>query len=246
MIHTSDTSQPMDTIVLCGGPGTRLAEVTQSAIPKHLLQVGGKAMLEHAIEPFVGSRLIMATGVLGDQVRDFVEARKTALGIDVAYSHDPEPKGVIAAIIRAVQEYSLRSSFAITHGDEVLKGFDMQRMQAFHREKGAAITVLATSTTPAVRDFAMWMDADGRVLELKRSALSAEETVGAHFGVGTFIFEPEVVAALDPADSWEGFLRKLIAEGQLFCFTTEAAFFNLNSAGDLAAYQRALGKTSLQ
>lgn len=149
----------MSTIVLCGGAGTRLSGVTQNTIPKHLVEVDGKTILEHAIEPFAdGGRLIMATGIHGDQIRDFVDARKEELGLDVDYSHDPEPKGVVSAVLKAVQEFSPRSSFAITHGDEVLKAFDMQKMREFHQEKEAPITVVTTGMAPAVRDFAMWRD----------------------------------------------------------------------------------------
>lgn len=84
-----------------------------------------------------------------------------------------------------------------------------------------------------------------RVEVLKRGQLSEDETGNARFGVGTFICEPEVMEMLEPTNSWEGFLRKLIAERQLFGFPTEAAFYNLNSLEDLAAYQRALGRTAL-
>ena len=63
-------------VILCGGRGTRLQEHTH-AIPKALVEIGGRPILWHVMSLYAGQgfeEFVLCTGYLGDQVEAFVRA----------------------------------------------------------------------------------------------------------------------------------------------------------------------------
>jgi len=61
-------------VILCGGRGTRLQEHTH-AIPKALVEIGGRPILWHVMQLYASQGFedfVLCTGYLGEQVEDFV------------------------------------------------------------------------------------------------------------------------------------------------------------------------------
>src|SRR5438874_2757592 len=69
---TDGTAIP--TIILCGGRGTRMAEVS-TAVPKPLLPVGDRPVLWHIMKLYAAyghDDFVLALGWLGEAVKEFV------------------------------------------------------------------------------------------------------------------------------------------------------------------------------
>lgn len=95
--------RPEPVIILAGGRGTRLGELTD-ATPKPMLPVEGRPFLEYLLLQlgrYGFRRFIIATGYLGDQVKATIGAGQ-ALGLDVRYSEEDEPLGTAGALRRAI------------------------------------------------------------------------------------------------------------------------------------------------
>lgn len=62
----------MQAVILAGGKGTRMGELTRH-IPKPLLRVGGKNLLEHKIDvlPSEIDEIIIVVGHLGNKIREY-------------------------------------------------------------------------------------------------------------------------------------------------------------------------------
>ena len=64
----------MKVVLLCGGLGTRLGEVTQGLLPKPLVPINGRPILWHIMRGFARqghNEFIICTGHLGEKFKDF-------------------------------------------------------------------------------------------------------------------------------------------------------------------------------
>src|SRR5579859_6717700 len=89
---------PRAAVVLAAGQGTRM----KSPIPKVLHRVGGRALIDHAIDAVEGAgceRIVVVVGKDGAAVRDHVTAR---LGEGAIAVQDP-PLGTGHAVLAARQ-----------------------------------------------------------------------------------------------------------------------------------------------
>src|SRR5947208_15518927 len=71
--------------ILCGGRGTRLQDTTH-AIPKALVEIGGKPILWHVVRIYAAQglrRFVLLTGYLGEMISEFVAATEWPEGITV-------------------------------------------------------------------------------------------------------------------------------------------------------------------
>ena len=117
------TTHPRAAIILAAGQGTRM----KSPLPKVLHPVGGRAMLDHAIdaaEALGCERIVVVVGSHSPQVRDHVVAR---LGEDAIAVQDP-PLGTGHAV-RAAEAVlgDFVGQVVITYGDvPLLKAADIE------------------------------------------------------------------------------------------------------------------------
>ena len=110
-------------IILAAGQGTRM----KSSLPKVLHPVGGRAMLDHAIDAAEGlgcERIVVVVGTHSPEVRAHVEKR---LGPDAVAIQDP-PLGTGHAVRAAEQALAgFDGEVVVTYGDvPLLKAADIQ------------------------------------------------------------------------------------------------------------------------
>jgi len=105
-------------VVLAGGLGTRIREVTQGKIPKVLVPVLGQPFLKWKLESLrlMGvTEVTLLVGELGNLIDDFIW-QNYPTGLSIQCFHDgPDLKGT-AGSIRSVL-HKLPESFWITYGD---------------------------------------------------------------------------------------------------------------------------------
>ena len=97
-----ETDAPEQAVILIGGLGKRLGELTKRT-PKPLLQAGDRPFLDYIIENCVRfgfRRILLLAGYLGDQVARYVEHRRSQLAADVELSVaiEPEPRGTAGGL----------------------------------------------------------------------------------------------------------------------------------------------------
>jgi len=85
-------------LIVAGGFGTRLGEMTKS-IPKPLIHVGGKPMLEHILERLENygiKRVDISVHFLADQIENFINQRDNRCEITIV--HENEPLGTAGSL----------------------------------------------------------------------------------------------------------------------------------------------------
>jgi dTDP-glucose pyrophosphorylase len=118
-------------IVMAGGPGTRLGERTR-AVPKPLLEVGGRPILDRVLEGLERAgvrRIILAVYYLAEQVERFTAARRNAAIIE--FVREPSRLGTAGAL-GLIDPSSVGSApLLIVNGDLVTR-VDFRALHDFH------------------------------------------------------------------------------------------------------------------
>ncbi len=127
-------------VIMAGGKGTRLAAITKDIIPKPMVPLLDKPLLEWQVECLKANGIddiIMVIGHLGEVVRAYF-ADGAKWGLNIRYFVEEEPMGTAGALPQ-MQEL-LADEFILLFGD-LLLDVDLARMAAFHKEKQALATL---------------------------------------------------------------------------------------------------------
>ena len=117
----------MQAIIMAGGQGTRLRELTKDLIPKPMIEIASKPLLQWQIENLKANGfddIIVVVGHLGDLILD-------KFGDTVKYFEEDEPLGTAGAL--PMIEDLLDKEFALIYGD-LFFDIDFQRMIDFHHQ----------------------------------------------------------------------------------------------------------------
>lgn len=136
--------------ILCGGRGTRLQEQTH-AIPKALVEIGGRPILWHVIRIYAAQgfrRVVLLTGHLGEMIEDFVTSESWPEPVEVECLETGQDTPTGGRLARAAERFR-DGTFCLTYADGVAD-IDLGGLLDFHR----AQAVDATMTV--VRPHSQW------------------------------------------------------------------------------------------
>jgi NDP-mannose synthase len=125
-------------VILAGGRGTRLAPYT-SILPKPLMPVGDRSILEVVVEQLEGSGITDITfcvGHLSHLIRAVFDNLDNE-GVEISYVHEQEALGT-AGPLRLVE--GLDDTFIVMNGD-VLTNLDYAALVHYHVQNGNALTI---------------------------------------------------------------------------------------------------------
>jgi glucose-1-phosphate cytidylyltransferase len=195
--------------ILCGGRGTRLQEQTH-AIPKALVEIGGKPILWHVIRIYAAQgrrRFLLLTGYLGEQIERFVAAEQWPEPIEVECVDTGLDTNTGGRVARAA-ELLAGGTFCLTYADGVAD-IDLSAQAAFHRERGAEVTM--TVVRPQIQWGVAVIDDAERVTGFREKPQLDEWING-----GFFVCEPALLERLGDDSVLEREpLERAAAEGGL-------------------------------
>lgn len=122
-------------LVMAGGLGTRLGERTRT-MPKPLLEVGGRPILDRVIEAIETAgvrRVILAVHYLADKIETFVAARKNLASIE--FIREPERLGTAGALGLIDPASVGLAPLLVVNGDLVTR-VDFRALHDFHVRHG--------------------------------------------------------------------------------------------------------------
>jgi NDP-sugar pyrophosphorylase family protein len=217
-------------IILAGGEGRRLRPLT-TAIPKPLLPVGNKPIMERIIEQLRSSG-VKEIGVATGYKTELIEAyfRDGArLGVHLHYVREPTKLGT-AGPLAAFADW-VQGPVLVVNGD-ILTGQDFGQLHAFHVATGTEMTVGVRAWQLSV-PFGVIEAAQGLVTGVR-------EKPGLAFliNTGLYVIDPSVVSCIPPGRYLDvpDLIRDMIAAGRpVATFSIEAPWVDVGSLEDLAA-----------
>lgn len=152
-------------IVLAAGKGTRLRPLTL-AIPKEMIRVGTKPVIEHAINVLKSGgirEILVVVGRKKEAILDYLGSGER-LGVDISYKIQEELKGTAHAVYQG-KDFIGNEDFVVIYGDNYLKPYEvMKEIVKFHEEKEADATLVLHSVKDPRRFGIVRIDADNKVL----------------------------------------------------------------------------------
>lgn len=214
----------LDVVVLCGGRGTRAYPDT-AELPKALLPVGGRPILDHLLEIYAGqghTRFVLAAGHLQDKLREHYAA--TPPGMDVEVLDTGIDTGTGARLRMAAAAVSGPRFFA-TYADG-LADLDLSALLAFHISREALVTV---TTVPLRSQYGTVVgDDSGRVTGFREKPVLPEHRVNAGF----FVVERAALASLEGDDLERETLPALSRGGRLFSYRHPGFWMSMDTYKD--------------
>ena len=125
---------------MAGGKGTRIASV-RSDIPKPMIEICGKPILEYQIENLKACGLtdiILVIGYLGDKIKEYF-GDGSKFGVNIEYFMEDHPLGTAGALFKMPQ---LTEDFLLLCGD-VIMDVDFNRFIEFHKKHNAWASLVA-------------------------------------------------------------------------------------------------------
>ena len=131
----------MRAMLLVGGRGTRLRPLT-FAVPKPLLAVGDKPMLQLMIERLKAGgcrEVILATGYLSELIEAFC-GDGSRFGVEISYVRERSPLGT-AGPLSLVRDRVAPHDFLVVANGDVVTDLAFDRLLGFARERDFELTV---------------------------------------------------------------------------------------------------------
>jgi mannose-1-phosphate guanylyltransferase / phosphomannomutase len=175
---------------MAGGEGTRLRPLTSNQ-PKPMVPIVGKPCMEHILELLArhGMREIIVTvAFLPQAIRSYFGDGET-LGLDIEYSVEESPLGTAGSVRLASDK--LDDTFLVISGD-ALCDIDLSELVAFHKEKGAAVTIGLKSVDNPLEFGIVVTDDDGRIERFLEKP-SWGQVFSDTINTGIYVLEPEVL-----------------------------------------------------
>ena len=196
-----------DTVILCGGKGTRAYPHTVD-VPKPLLEVAGRPVLRHVMEVYAAqghARFVLAAGYKAEMVEEFASTVPGEWKVEVV---DTGLDTLTGERVRLCGD-RVGDPFFATYADG-LANVDLAALETFHRGHDG----LATLTTVALPSpyGTIDLDGEGRITRFREKPRLPDHAINAGF----FVFDQAVFHYWEGADLEDDVLPALGATGRLF------------------------------
>ena len=202
-------------MLLAAGMGTRLRPLTEH-LPKCMMYVGGKPILEHNIAWLkkygVTDMMINLYYLPQVVINHFGDGSKWGIGIN--YSVEKEILGTSGGV-KNVAPFFEEEAFIVWYGDNLCT-CDLDRLVAFHRDKAGLATIALYQREDVAQCGIVDLDASDRILRFFEKP-RPEQVFSRWVNAGIYILEPEVMSyipANDPSDFGRDVFPAMLADGQ--------------------------------
>lgn len=233
--------QTMKAVLMAGGKGTRIASLAGD-IPKPMIPIEGKPILEHELECLRDqgfTDIILTVSHMGEKIMDyFGDGSKISpvtgkpFGVKIEYYHETEPLGNAGALFRLKEK--LTGDFLLLNAD-VMFDVDFQRFVEYHKKCGGLVTLFTHPNSHPYDSGLIVADEKGRV----EAWLAKEDPRPKYYknrvNAGLHVISPKVLeqAEIDietigtveeasgktvKVDLDRQLLKPLAGSGKMFCY----------------------------
>ena len=214
---------------MAGGRGTRITSVA-SDIPKPMIKIGEKPVLEHELECLRSqgfTDIIITVSHLGHIIMDYFgdgskvsPATGKPFGVHIDYYFEKEPLGNAGALFKIKEK--LTEEFLLLNAD-ALFDVDFNRFVDYHRQHGALVTLFAHANDHPYDSGLLVVDKDNYVQQW----LTKEDTRPQYYrnivNGGLHVLSPKVLDVeinTPKVDLDRQILKPLAGTGKMLCYNS--------------------------
>lgn len=224
----------MKVVILAGGYGTRLSELTNN-IPKPLVEINGKPLIWYIMkiyESYGFNEFIIALGYKGDKIKEyFLNLPNTAKDLTIEIRkgtheilNDNAPDWKVTLVetgldtltggrIKKVAAHIPEDTFMLTYGDGVAD-INIKELLEFHKSHGKKATITAVRMP---RFGVLSVEKDGRISSFQEKRLEHSPLINGGF----MVLSKEVIDYIE--DDYTPFettpMQKLSDSNDLYAYT---------------------------
>lgn len=219
----------MKVVIMAGGRGTRISSVA-SDIPKPMIRIEGKPVLEHEIECLreQGFKdIILTVGYLGNIIMDyFGDGSKISpstgkpFDVTIEYYFENEPLGNAGALFKLKDK--LTEDFLLLNGD-VMFDVDFRRFVAYHQQKGGLVTLFTHPNNHPYDSGLIIANAEGAVEKWLTKEEQRPDYYRNRVNAGLHVMSPKVldlklISDSNKVDLDRQILKPMAGSGKMFCY----------------------------
>lgn len=221
----------MKAIILAGGLGTRLQPYT-FFIPKPMLPLGNKPLLEHIIEWLKSDdnnidHIIICVSYLHRTIEDYFEDG-SRLGIKIEYARSDRPLATAGQLLTAKR--FIDDTFVCVYGDSIYE-FSLREMINEHDRLKAFISMALLSYKTRLKYGFIDINGNNRV-----TSWNEKPEIKGLINIGCYVMEPEFIDLIPSSNAYgmDDAVRKALDMKKLVNgFKIESGFIDI---GDKKSY----------
>jgi len=221
----------MKTVIMAGGKGTRISSVA-SDIPKPMIKIEGKPVLEHEIECLRDqgfTDLIITVSHLGSIIMDYF-GNGSRFGVSIQYFNEGTPLGNAGALFKLREQ--LTDDFLLLNADAIFD-VDFNRFVDFHRAHGGLVTLFTHPNNHPYDSGVLIASENGAVEQWLTKEDIRPQWYRNRVNAGLHVINPSVLdmTGIDPetvgtevdgkiikVDLDRQILKPLCGTGKMFCY----------------------------
>jgi NDP-sugar pyrophosphorylase family protein len=241
----SDTllKKPLRVLILAGGKGVSFPHLL-GEVPKALLRIGEKPLLEYTIEKLKASKLtdiVISIGQGGQKIKDYFRSGNK-WGVNISYLEQPAGKRGTAYPLRQAQHAFSDNTFLLLYGD-VLTDINYFDILEFHQsQKSPVVTMALTSVEHA----SLWGVAKlmgSRIIEFEEKPKNPS-THSHLVNAGVYVMEPEIFKfiGMNASKLERDVFPRLAEESKLIGYPFEGVWYDVSNINVYKDVIREFGK----
>ncbi len=222
----------MKAVILAGGLGTRLQPYT-TFMPKPMLPLGEKPLLEHLIEWNKKNgikSIVLCVSYLRKTIEDYFEDG-SEFGVEIKYANAKRPLATAGQLKTA--EKFIGDTFVCMYGDSIFN-FNVKKMVKQHIQKKSFITISLFEYKTNLPYGVIETSKNGKV-----TAWNEKPEINANINMGCYVMERQVfdfIPKNKPYGMDDLVKKSMIKKKPIHSFIIKSGFIDI---GDKKSYRRA-------
>lgn len=191
----------MIAFILAGGKGIRFKKITKELLPKPMVNIAGKPILQHQIEFLAKNninKVILSIGYQAEIIKDYFKGGKQ-FGISIIYSEESKPLGTAGAFKYAESLFNREreEDILVIYGD-IIFDIDLERILEFHKNHNGLGTLFVHSNDHPYDSDLLEINNNNRIFQFVSKSNSRNKLYQNLVNAGIYILRYNILKYILP------------------------------------------------